>query len=633
MSGSSRKRPRGTPDFCDAAKAVSATGFASSRLPELKALFRPVLSAHTDTSSLDCLPPLSGGRKTSSRHLRRRTNSHRKRRRSCRRKPSHLNSQQSPNRQVRRLDRLNLQNSHEAYRAEPKENNGDDTTSINWIPTHLWHAKRFRMEKLWGWKVPMIHSNRGCAAAKRLIREHYTLVQDATWCMQPIVIQYQDKDCIRKKLSRVIQDFSVEVCPSSGEGVLYDLDFFPKGAIGPAQWFVLPEPLVGTTTNTEKMYVYLFVHPSIRAVTLDILRKVLRDGDNQHKVIDGVPGGLACLRLRGDHALESLQESIKKLPETMFDIPLDGLASSCDCLLQKSTSSESAVSLIRRVLPRNPSKPENCGVCGWDIFCQVESAKILFQALVLVGKACPIGITEEASLCLECSPPMSLFPRDFPDSLDGESYWTNQSDDWILLRKHWEGGDGRIRIWHLDPPSIDFQQFVPDTPVVVRGSFGNTFREVLSSAALLPNIASRSPKRRKRRPSNNAVHVEAPVLPPELADAHRQRCDSLIKSLSLPAILQCYLQITAKGKLKPGSRILDVKLNHIGFVASGAFSHSRGRCHGLGFIGASKFLSIAMHREDTVVTKYNGCKELQLRALVTNCSQTYEVTVSLPSMQ
>ncbi len=40
-----------------------------------------------------------------------------------------------------------------------------DSTSKNikhrWLPTHLWHVKRMKMKRLWGWMIPYQHNSRG----------------------------------------------------------------------------------------------------------------------------------------------------------------------------------------------------------------------------------------------------------------------------------------------------------------------------------------------------------------------------------------------------------------------------------------------------------------------------------------
>jgi len=36
-----------------------------------------------------------------------------------------------------------------------------------WLETHIWHAKRFHMTELWGYKIPKYPNDRGVRAAYR----------------------------------------------------------------------------------------------------------------------------------------------------------------------------------------------------------------------------------------------------------------------------------------------------------------------------------------------------------------------------------------------------------------------------------------------------------------------------------
>jgi Ribonucleases P/MRP protein subunit POP1 len=80
-------------------------------------------------------------------------------------------------------------------------------STTHWMMTHIWCRKRFHMLRGWNWYLPMLHTNRGGAAAVRLVQQqpsnhrhttstniisevHTTrskcLIYDATWSVQPI---------------------------------------------------------------------------------------------------------------------------------------------------------------------------------------------------------------------------------------------------------------------------------------------------------------------------------------------------------------------------------------------------------------------------------------------------------------
>ena len=192
---SRNKRPRkpgvswkDLPAFCDASATVSATTFGARRLPEIKDLWSKVSRGEESTSV--SLPP-SGGRKTSSRHLRRRATSHASRKRHRYPDPDRKgfskkdsNEACNPSRRSLRRKASNLQLEHETWRKEATDGTlSNSPDRVNWLPTHFWHAKRFHMGDMWGWRVPMMHSNRGPGAALRLLREGKSLLQDVTWSM------------------------------------------------------------------------------------------------------------------------------------------------------------------------------------------------------------------------------------------------------------------------------------------------------------------------------------------------------------------------------------------------------------------------------------------------------------------
>ena len=180
---SKRKRPdwKNLPAFLDSSASVSATTFGARRLPELKALW----NAQPESSATADQKLQSNGGKTSSRHLRRRTTSHlpRRRHRYPRGKPESgaNHSNKRPCRRARRKPAL-LRQQHETWKMEMHDTISADR--VFWLTTHLWHAKRFHMhDNLFGWKVPLVHANRGARAALRMASEQHTLVQDVTWRM------------------------------------------------------------------------------------------------------------------------------------------------------------------------------------------------------------------------------------------------------------------------------------------------------------------------------------------------------------------------------------------------------------------------------------------------------------------
>jgi hypothetical protein len=68
-----------------------------------------------------------------------------------------------------------------------------------WMPTHLWHAKRMLMQRLWGVMVPVKHSFRGASAVNNMLRRNAT-VQDVSF-LTLVQVQHLSLEIIRGLLS------------------------------------------------------------------------------------------------------------------------------------------------------------------------------------------------------------------------------------------------------------------------------------------------------------------------------------------------------------------------------------------------------------------------------------------------
>ncbi|VEU44065.1 unnamed protein product [Pseudo-nitzschia multistriata] len=238
---------REAPSFLDATSSVAVSTFGARRLPELQNLYHCYLGDGASSSvdaTLDIVHEtptlLSGGGKTSSRHLRRRTTAvkSRKHRHRYPRSHRHRNEQgtvQNPpeyrgtTRKSRRKKRSLLIRERQkwltniAHNDDQNEDNTKDDKhgKKKWLVTHLWHAKRFHtlstaptrakngggksgddMEEndvFGGWTgIPLVHTNRGPRAALRLSREQpftaaatspSVLIRDVTWEEQPTIFR------------------------------------------------------------------------------------------------------------------------------------------------------------------------------------------------------------------------------------------------------------------------------------------------------------------------------------------------------------------------------------------------------------------------------------------------------------
>ena len=356
--------------------------------------------------------------------------------------------------------------------------------TVHWMPTHLWHAKRFIMVNHFGWKVPLQHNGRGARPIHRLLREGKPTIQDATWRSQPVAFMIRDVPKTIMALQRVLPTISIDEDVLRGrklvDGVLHYADKFPLQAIGPVTvWIRIYESKAANRKDSRtEGKVYVFCHPSVTdqvwACFGELVNSNVRNDQNEkdsNKNGDTSPitqpfrpnGGVAILQLRGcDEATTSSLRTVAS-PKDESDLSINGDHLSAHlCRIesasfqnvhrrtshQDGSSSDGVVPAFTimavRRRPNSFEDPSNYGVSGWDLLCQPSDSAAVFGALVCAGKCVPIGAAEEAHVLSECMPPIPSFPRDFPDSIPGRDYWNvNPVGDWADLRSRVESGWGR----------------------------------------------------------------------------------------------------------------------------------------------------------------------------------------------
>ena len=655
----SKQAPPPAPAFTDVTASVSAAQFTARRLPELKQLY--VQRKFVASTLLDTIGFQSGGGRTSSRHLRRRATSFQRRQRhryphtqkvgvppepQQDKKEGNDDKDDPPSTPSRRKQRRNkaaLIAKHSVWkRPVTTATDAEDTTSspdsrLHWIPTHLWHAKRFRMHDLWGWQVPIMHTNRGIRAALRLVRER-PVVQDVTWRAQPVVWCVPHVTAaLRQALGRILADFDWSDLINSeivaehkkddlllyGECMLHGLDQNPMGAIAPVTYLVKHRALLSGQQEESGIFFYIWGHASVQNELWQLLKTVLVDVKEVRGLSCGMGGGgLACLQLRGKNTSQCLKQCFlaedeheklkvsQKVSFTNFsESPIEGKLH-----YMRWPGSHPLVCIWTQ--PRDPSLPCNLGVCGMDIFAQPDSIRQLFLQLVLKGGACPIGLLEDAALRLEAQPPMPVFPRDFPDTAAGVAYWTpGDSRDWSILREYDYGSVGRIRNSPLSDRAVSWKNLVPgnaDGIIMVRGAFLKPFFDAWNGLGKPQGGESQLAKEQKKRRKvlNPTILRKSPKPAAALVSAHESYCRSLAESLTLPAAVFCEICIDGPGVFAIGAPLYrwggsSADKARLGYVCAGAFSPRRGCFHGTAVVGARALLeAISMaHTDGTALAR------------------------------
>lgn len=698
-----------THQFLDSSATVHAGLFGARRLPEIKSLWRHVVQNEVNlqqNSQQDQLTTRkageSGGGKISSRHLRRRTGSHKRRRRH--RFPRGVESNNTddgmnvesdnPQASVQQLqqqkgtDQSQMKKKCRRARRKPAllkqmhscwwnqqqrqiKAGQDETTHHNWIPTHLWHAKRFQVSSppIFSWSVPLVHANRGSRASLRLATSQTIpkcTIQDATWEIDgsAIVLRAsqinssslpgeQTTKLLLSLLERVtdikLSDNSITSGHVSVEGLIHETDSFPAGLVGPGNFMFRIRN--DDATKSDNCLLSFFVHPAIRLKVMAILTTLVEshDIDNDINVtISTEPYSL--LRVRGTSSTATVADVLSfnwmdVLPPDVDDNEVDHGTLLMINSPDYTNGRNQIILKSHRPNHHHNHLPENIACSGWDVLCHPSIGNDLFQAFVRKGGTCAIGLAEDARAQLEASPPLPIFPRDYPDSAEGQSYWEGSLNDWKLIRSCIEGSWGRNNkllrrsqregcnekvptevpetselVTTCDVSSkqilrIHWSCFVSTTSdqsvIVVRGSFGVPFLQLLHGCGRLPrkvdsDDTTRQTRRPRRpvRPSNVTVH--APPVSMDEKERHSQLCKQLKASLSLPALLRCELFFEGKGSPSVGDVIYsfssrDENSNDgssksfdqespLGLVTAGGFSPTRGRSYAVAFVSAAKFI-------------------------------------------
>ncbi|KAK1745015.1 ribonucleases P/MRP protein subunit Pop1 [Skeletonema marinoi] len=675
-----------THQFLDSSATVHAGLFGARRLPEIKSLWRHVVQNEVVKLEHNKQPDQtttrkvgeSGGGKISSRHLRRRTGVESNNiddgmdvesdiplasdQQLQQQKGKDIPQMKQKCRRARRKPALLKQLHSYWWKHQQRlqttgkvEDQNPAKTSHNWIPTHLWHAKRFHMSSppIFSWTVPLLHANRGSRASLRLATSQTTpkcTIQDATWEIDGCAIVLrasqinsssspgeQAIEVLQSMMGRVtdikLSDNSITSGHLSVEGLIHAIDSFPASLVGPGTFMFTP---INDAPSSEACLLSIFVHPAIRLKVMTILTTLVENHHSDSDInltISTEPYSL--LRVRGTSSTATVADVLSFnwmdiLPHDVNVNEVDHgtllnrnekVASSTDC-----TQSSNQVILKSHQPNRHHSHlPQNVACSGWDILCHPSIGNDLFQMLVRKGGSCAIGVAEDAWAQLEASPPLPIFPRDYPDSAEGQSYWEGSSTigrSWgrnnkLLRQSQREGCDEKVSI--EEPETLELVTTADvssrktlrihwsclvspksdQSVIVVRGSFGVPFLQLLHGCGRLPSKTKTS-----SASSNVAVH--APPLSKCEKEGHSKLCQQLKASLSLPALLRCEIFFEGKGSPSVGDFIYSFtskddtsnddspmssdKESLLGLVVAGSFSPTRGRSYGVAFVSAAMFI-------------------------------------------
>ena len=645
-----------------------------------------------------------GGSNTTSRQLRRRTRSYMPWTRS--RFPSSFPTFYSQSRRARRRKAQQLQSLHRSWWHPTTNNNQNNNINSNWLETHLWHTKRFYMQQIVfekntpPWCLPLAHTGRGTQSiVKKMIHQSCCTIQDHTWFHQPLISLSEMMDNISTLQNFCNRIFGLSFLNIVHSGLFctnvlfYKLDAYPQQCIGPGRIYC-------HSSKGLLQHVFLSVHPAIRRqveATVDEWKTshdtTIRSRDSESR---NTPTSFllttptALISIRGYNSTQVIANALNPVnddntiepssvksnswnqwftnkelqPAHLSAVPItlqiQTLQNGDQKVLLVPTSEDMSTGLqtttvscwLLFVSPKPSATSVEANILsGWDILCPATYAKVLFMALEKQTNVFAIGIFEESALQLEAE--YSQFPRDYPDTLEGQKYWSGTDTNWNTIRACQEQRQ-RINFPFQKKPtfmSIDWTTLLKadhegigsSDVVLVRGdAFGRPFCQVLHGMGLsvldptTPESSSRESRQRPRR-KVRPLSKNAQAHPNTQQDQriHLNVCNELLSSLSLPALLRCSLRACGKGnRMNPGDCIYEFKntLRLLGYVTAGSFSPSRGYVHGIGMISAAHFLravSQASLASTALVdetnsgnsdTNTNNKRRIELRVLIENAN-------------
>ncbi|KAH6922394.1 hypothetical protein HPB50_013507 [Hyalomma asiaticum] len=138
-----------------------------------------------------------------------------------------------------------------------------------WLETHIWHAKRFKMADLWGYRVPLHPTDKGIRAAYRGSAKH-VLLHDVSYynCVELIgsAETLVSKLALLTNADAGLTFGAKSYLPGTREGtvVLYRRNCYPFGAIGPAKflWRAAADQKDSDESKNDRQ-LWLWVHPAI----------------------------------------------------------------------------------------------------------------------------------------------------------------------------------------------------------------------------------------------------------------------------------------------------------------------------------------------------------------------------------
>ncbi|WVQ79961.1 hypothetical protein IAT38_002062 [Cryptococcus sp. DSM 104549] len=140
-----------------------------------------------------------------------------------------------------------------------------------WLSTHLWHAKRYHMTNIWGWRLPLTPTLKSFRPAYRKGRKEAVGWDVSHWGV--VEVEGKRDDAVRLLGAITGGSFAGDKFESGARAarvMLYQPDAFPRGLLGPAE--ILWHPSATPSPTTRRIWIRL--HPAIFNPVWDALKVV-----------------------------------------------------------------------------------------------------------------------------------------------------------------------------------------------------------------------------------------------------------------------------------------------------------------------------------------------------------------------
>ena len=143
--------------------------------------------------------------------------------------------------------------------------------SVGWLETHVWHAKRFHMTRVWGKAVPDTPTDKGWRACYRAA-SNKCLMWDMSYLMLVEVVG--NKSVVMESMNRMTDSRTGSVFsdgPGERTAVVFRPGQFPAGVVGEVSYMWRPQ-----AGGTAEDLLWIWVHPAFYQEFVNLMKEILK---------------------------------------------------------------------------------------------------------------------------------------------------------------------------------------------------------------------------------------------------------------------------------------------------------------------------------------------------------------------